>query len=262
VHRYVKGAVRKKLQYHLAAAPNDYRDIHNPFKIQRGVPTSFAGPPAIVGTGKVNLALYKLGEDEYACNIKIGGAPTAFAFNGILVVFIKMYFEFKDVVIHTDPNPANWTDNLWSDATAPDKVDWMDGVKAELNSLNNRFYLQSTQANSDFKNTYLFFFPLVLEKDAVTTDYSAADATAAKAAANYKIEVSYTKADGATRTSADSPKVGNTISKRWLARYMLGHDPGGATAPNSVAISKNDLLFIRKWLRDKLGDNTFDLKGV
>jgi len=273
IHRFTKNAADKKFNYYLSdAAGADYRDIYKPFKVENlvyraGKPLVAARPgpppiperPAVIGRGKCRLALYKMGEDELSWSIEINNASTAFAFDAIVVVYMKINFVFRNLIDRSDPVRANWINNRWdnsSDATSPDSDTWKDNVKSEITNLNERFYLQNTDANKkDFKNTYIFFFPVCLEDEPDGADYT--------------IRATYNKTDRirARVDGATTLNVGNQTSPLWIARYMLGQDPANGAAVNVPAapraeIQKNDLIFIRDWVRTETGDATFTLKDA
>jgi len=267
VHRFTKNTVSKILRYRLKKAPNDYRDILNPFKEKRKHNT---------GTGTVDIALYKLGEDEMTWNIKIGPTPPGpiqrlFRFDGILVVFIKLGFIFKNFTDNSDP--ANVINNNWS---AVKKERFMNDIKAKIKELNNRFYLSGT--NLDFKNTYIFFFPLCLEYAAIKSKYGNTDEAATKAAANYTIEATF---NGSKKVKArPSPltklEVGDMVSFDWLAKCILGKDPGdilghdknwtdwGNPTPAQAKFTAADFEHLKTWINsaDGLNGGAFEVKGA
>ncbi|MFQ5498509.1 MAG: OmpA family protein [Candidatus Zixiibacteriota bacterium] len=220
----------KTLNYYLSGAPNDYRDIYKPFKLEEDVST---------GTGKVDLALYKLGEDEAAWNMPIDGKKMPFAFDGIMGMYLKIAFSFK-------PGSAG----AWS---AADKRDWLRGLRNVLSNMNKRFYLQNATEPHDFKNSYIFLFPVCRE-------------TAPVAANHYDIEVTLNDSSSITSKHGKTLKIGNETSKTWVANYILGKDNGafvaffkrlfGADKPG-----KGNLAFVEKWFKSELGNNNFMLKG-
>jgi hypothetical protein len=257
VHRFTRGGNAKKLQYFLSSAPNDYRDIHKPFKPDPralAATSSVPAPPvaACAGTGKVDLFLYKLAEDEHAWNVEIGGAVQNFAFNGILVVFVKLGFKFNPF---TDTSVIPHVVHAWDAVGEPTKEAWMADVKAEIVGLNNRFYFESTNAGSDFKRTYVSFFPICLDNPASGPHYT------------IEVTLNGTSTVSPRVAGATTLNVGSSVSPLWIARYVLGHDPDPAgTASNAPilpapgAITKNDLLFLRDWIRAQLADATINFK--
>jgi len=223
----------------------DYRDFCKPYK-----DTKTAGAPLNTGTGAVDLALYKLGPDEMSWNLKVDGRmPRTQPFDGILVVYVKVIMALLNGT-DASGNPLAWTN---AGATA-----WRDKLKAEL-SLAERFYLQSTVADSEFKNTYLLFFPVCVWLPLVDP----AKQGGAINAAHYRIILERNNTNGVT-----SPRpagtvvltVGNKSSQRWVARYMYGADGGGTDTSTVTRIGAADLNWLRDWVRNQLGDNSFVIK--
>jgi hypothetical protein len=295
VHRY--GAPVSSLNYYLKNDPavgttpaKDYRNILSPFKSgvlgpyiggaplvpgKPGDPTAvpvkppIPPKPAIDGKGKLTLALYKLGEDEVARQIKISGNTPAWAFDGILPVFIKVGLDFKNYkaadVDLTKRRIWDYTGPPNPPPVAPTKDDWKDDLKKEITRLNNKFYLESTDANQDFRRTYIFFFPVIVDCAAMSNPAQA------RSKAHYTVEATYNDTDKIESrvASPTALKAGNKVNKRWLANYFLGRDPKRGVAVNipapvggGTSITKDDLKFIRKWIRDELGDNTFTVKDA
>jgi hypothetical protein len=301
VHRFDKGGVARTFNYYLASTPNDYRDICKPAKTgktafvaaraavapQPPIPAGQPGgpkaavlaQPAVQGKGTFDLLLFKLGEDETAWSVKINNAATAWPFDGILTVLIKVGFKFINYKKKT--GMASYVTNDWSSGAAPDKDVWMDALRSYIqNKLNGRFYLEGN--NADFKRTYLFFFPICLDLDGKATAAQPADYTKA----HYTIRVIYNNNDKVPEpTSGTELEAGNDVSREWIARYLFGQDAAwtGAAAPyhsvdesqpavnkkvrniggaTVVAFQANDLNFIRDWLRNELGDNSFNLVGT
>jgi len=252
---YVGGAPRVP-----AIPPNPHATPPKP-----GVPEK----PAIDGKAKVTLALYKLGEDEMARQIKIGGNTPAWAFDGLVSVYIKVGLDFKNYKA-SDPDVTkrrrwNYKGPPNPPPVAPKKKDWLKNLKKEITDLNKKFYLESTDANSDFRRIYVYFFPVIVD----CTGKSATHSLRTKA--HYVIEVAYNDTDKieSRATSTTNLKVGNKIYKRWLANYILGRDPKRKAAANIPApavagatIKKEDLKFIRDWIRTQLGDATFTVKDA
>ncbi len=270
-YRYTKAGTEKVLRYHLKKNP-DYRDTVTPFKEKRRLSN---------GLGVLDTGLYKLGQDEMACGIKIGPTPPGpllrrFPFDGTLVVFVKIGFVFKDFHDTSDPIPANHKWYRWTDPLAPDKDDWMSDVKAEFKNLNNRFYINGT--NLDFKNSYLFFFPICLEYAAIKTSHGTADETATKKAAHLTVEVTYNKTRNAVArtTPLTTFKVGNLVSKKWIVKAALGQEPGvvlgktkawtNLTNPTAVQgkFKATDFNYIKDWVNSAncLNGGGFTVKGT
>ena len=138
-------------------------------------------------------------------------------------------------------------------------------LNQEITRLNNKFYLESTDANQDFRRTYIFFFPVIVDCAAMSNPAQA------RSKAHYTVEVTYNDTDKIESrvASPTALKAGNKVNKRWLANYFLGRDPKRGVAVNipapvggGTSITKDDLKFIRKWIRDELGDNTFTVKDA
>ncbi|MCX5753077.1 MAG: hypothetical protein NTW97_05455, partial [Candidatus Krumholzibacteria bacterium] len=249
VHRFNKAGADKTFNFFLASTPNDYRDICKPHKIgttafvagRAMVPQKPAIPawqpggpkplvpakPAVQGKGKFDLLLFKLGEDETAWSIKINNAYKNWAFDGILTVFIKVGFKFRNYKKKT--GPASFATNSWGSVGAPDKDVWMNAVSSYIkNKLNGRFYLEGN--NADFKKTYLFFFPICLDLQGKATGAKPADYSKA----HYTVRVIYNDSDKVPEpASATELEVGNDVSREWIARYLFGQDAAwtGAAGP-------------------------------
>lgn len=227
VHRYGS----KSLHYHLAVTPNDYRDIHSPYKHVRNHNT---------GTGSVDLALYKLGQDETAYNYRIHGQRPSEPFDGILPVFIKLGFIFKN------GSAGNWTNAA--------KRDWRGGIHQLLQKLNEEYYLTIPVDKHDFKRTYLAIFPIVLEK-------AGADATT-----HYDIKVTLNDSSDITQKTGKTLSVGNEVSKNWVANYILGKNDGSVKAFfkrlfGTDGLGAGNLKFIRDWFRTEMGNSKIKLEG-
>jgi hypothetical protein len=281
VHRFSRKP--KIIRYRLplikadpAAAPPipndiDYRDFCKPYKDTRTPAAALAN----TGTGSLDLGLYKMGPDELVWSLRIKGKkPKGRPFDGILAVFIKIWMDFPS---GTD---ASGTAHTWGDPGEPKDSIWLSKLKKEL-TLNERFYLQSTRATQHFRNTCLFFFPVVLDEYWVRDHASkpvnqggmnlsgaalTTHMTNAENAAHYKLEVELNHSTSVTRTAASELEVGSHASQRWVARYILGAhgglnaDGNSVNAPLGAKIEKGDLTWIRNWLRTQLNDNTFEIK--
>jgi hypothetical protein len=229
VHRYKQGGKDKTLNYHLSRSPKDYRDVYKPFKAKAN---------KSVGTGKVDLALYRLGEDETAPNMKINknlsGGKKPIQFDGILTVYIKVGFRFVDAQA-----PSRWTKAI--------KQARMNAVVNAITKLNDKFYITSTSGIHDFNTAVISFFPVCIESNS--------------ASRHYRLTVTIENPmNGNTIWTANGARlsVGHNTCEYDIISYLLGHarnnlarKRGGAGIPNIV---KNDLEFIRKWFRAKLND--------
>ncbi len=235
VHRY--GA--NTLTYHLADSPADYRNIYAPFKSQKRLG---------VGTGDLDVGLYKLGQDEMSRNIKIGGTKPAFAFDGVLAVFLKISLSFRSGSAGGTDGSGNWT------AAAQTIInDWKTGLLSQIKALNNRFYLANSAAH-DFKNTYVYFFPICLF-DSPT------------AVTHYDIEVTLDSTNAIRTRSGKTLKLGNEASKSWVANYILGKNDGAVRAAQRRLLGtdkpgKDELAFLKTWIEGQFAGSTFNLTGT
>jgi hypothetical protein len=221
-----------QLNFHL----NDkYRKIYSPFASEN------------VNTGNANvlLSLYKLGDDEGAYNIRLN-TPTPPAvprsFDGILVVFIRVNVQF------TSATDAHGHLIAWS---AADRRDWISGLKAKILELNGHFYFRRTDqtADHDFKNTYLFFFPVVGEPDATDRPLGSED---------YVIMVGNDGSSEIDYRSAKTIVCGNATEKLAVVRHILGQDDGTIAAEIRRIFSvrektiKQRLAFTETWFKEKM----------
>ena len=282
-----------------ASSPNDYRDICKPYKTgttafkagratRAEVPAILAGQPggpkpkvparpAVQGKGKFDLMLYKLGEDETAWSVKINALDknvhTGWPYDGILTVFIKVGVKFSSYKEKT--GATTYSNNTCSSAF---KKAWVKDLRGRIKKeLNGRYYLEGT--NADFKKTYLYFFPVVLDLKSLSTAAKPADFSKA----HYVIKVLKSNNTRVPEpASATELEVGNYVSRKWIARYMFGQDAtwAGAAVPyhsrdesqpgvnrkvmnvTDTPFKLTDFDFIRDWLRTELGDNSFVLKGT
>ena len=227
VHRYKQGPKKKVFNYHLTKSPNDYRDVYKPFKEKKD---------EAVGTGKLDFALYKLGEDETALNLPINKnlavGTDPIQFDGILMVYIKVAFRFVNSGAH------NWTGGF--------KRTWRNGIRNAIRDLNNRFYIKSTSGNHDFKTAYLAFFPICIESN--------------DAARHYRLTVTVeSPVNGNTIWVANNENlsVGHNTCEYDVVSYMLGqdrHSLGRKRGNMNPDIVKADLEFVREWFRDEFND--------
>jgi hypothetical protein len=241
------------LNYFLPHSPNDYRDIYKAFKSTRKVST---------GTGSVDLALYKLGEDEMAWNIKINNNPTPFPFDGILAVFIKIAVNFVNGAA------GNWIAET-KGIQFNDMSEWLAGLSDAIKHLNNCFYISNSKTPHDFRNTYIFFFPVCLQNpfsadsglpapnDKVLYDLSNIS--------HYNIRVILDGTSDIKVSSGKNLSVGNDVDKQWIVNYILGKDDGAAKAffKRLLGMAKpgmSELKFILEWFKHNGGSESFELK--
>jgi hypothetical protein len=258
VNRYTKTGTpgTAHLDFHLgykksdpaAKGDYDYRNFILPVKAE------------VKNTGTINakLALYKMGDDEFSHSIQIAGAPPAFAFDAILPVSFKISLSF------TKPagEAKSWDDNVPFPGKPgyvyKRKFDWIGGMRNMINGLNGRFYLQNASAGHHFKNTYIYFFPIMI-------------VGAPSAVSDLDLEVVL---DGTAKIHTKSGKtlqVGNDAAKLWIVKYMLGQDDGAVSAFFKKVFSvkekaiRDHLGFIETWhegvMDDKGHDDNFTLIG-
>ena len=253
----VGGGLPSKLNYHLAETPNDYRDIHKPAK--SAIQTSPATGLATGTGGKVDTALYKLGRDELSWGIKIKNKYMSFPFDGILVVYLKLGFKFYPPTAGTTEY-AKYIDtsvhpHKWKNTALTVMNDWLSGIRKPIKGLNNRFYLQKSSGNHDFKNTYIFFFPVC---------------KVLKAGESPHYEIRVTLNDSSKIKKANGGKrleIGNEVAKTWVANYILGIDNGAFKARlrrlfGTDKPDKDNVKFIEAWFKSQVANgNTFVLKG-
>jgi hypothetical protein len=238
VHTYPDGGSTKVLNYYLEPR---YRDIYAQYLANASDPVKatlekIADAAVSAGTGTVGLALYKLGEDETAWNIKVpAGSPPAFGFDGILVIYIKVGFHF-----------VSGSDGTWNKKT---REDWMKSLWTALSvTVNNRFYFEYTKGAHDFKHIYVYFCPMC-QKAPFT------------GRADYNLTISYRKSASVLRTSGANLTVPFDADRNWIAGYVLGSTvpyPGPAAPPISPP-GKMLLAFITTWLNNKLKSSDFVL---
>jgi hypothetical protein len=193
---------------------------------------------------------------------------------------------------------ADGNNHEWDDDDAPDWTEWHNQLKNHLN-LNEKFFLQSTDEASEFRNVCLFFFPVVVSRNRwwieafnekwdeevdngrdpndagdynfllnESTNHADAEAAAkfnaASPLAHYNVEVKLRLDNAVTSprpAGTTSLEVGNQASPLWVARYIYGSNPAGAAATGGTAFTAADLNWIRDWVRTQLGDNSFVIKN-
>jgi hypothetical protein len=258
VHRYAN----KQLNYHLPKAPKDFRDIYapgDPAYFERNVNT---------GTGTVDIALYKIGQDETAYSLKVAGRASQRPWDSICVVFIKIGVEFgydqwpgggNNYVFRPD---GTW--KMWGDATGINGAnvasDWLDSLASFLDSIKNRFWVEDMGAgNRYFRNTIIHFFPIALPdpfQDANGNSINLGPYT------NYNISVNLNDSAAIRGRAGKALQVGNDTNVSWIVRYIMGNDDGNAAPTANTAISITDLGFLQDWLRRKLGSRILATKGA
>jgi hypothetical protein len=221
-----------QLNYHLK---DTYRKIYTPFATEN----------VSTGNAALPLSLYKLGDDEGAYNIRVS-TPTPPAvprsFDGILVVSVRVNIRF------TPFTDGAGTVHNW---TAANKRDWIKGVRDKILEFNGHFYFRHTSQDTahDFKNTYLYFFPVVGEPSASDRPLGTED---------YLILV--TK-DGTNTISVQGSKnirCGDLTEKLAVVRYIFGQNDATFSAGIrrvfgfSERTIKQRLVFTETWFKSKM----------
>ena len=247
VNRFKSAGFPKTLEfkYHLgykksdpaAKGDYDYRNFISPVKSE------------VKSTGTINsrLALYKMGEDEFANGINIGGMPSGFPFDAILPVSFKISLSFTKPATEA----KTWDDNVPFPGKPgyvyKRKFDWISSMRNMMESLNGRFYLRNGTAGHHFKNTYIFFFPIMIEN-------------APAGVADLVLEVYMDNSAKIHTRSGKTLKVSNDVNKLWVVKYMLGQDDGAAAAFFKKVFSVKEktirerLNFIEEWHEGVMDD--------
>lgn len=229
----------KELSYHI---PDEFRDIYQAFKSKE---------PVALATGAVDLNLYKMGHDETAHLIRVKGERTSSPFDGMLSAFFKLGFVFVD---HPTNKARKWTKNL--------RNAWITDVVNEISVLNGTGFLflpddkirpgDAGKSDRAFQRTLLAIIPLgrIGVPSSVT---------------HYDIRVVLRDDAKITLRNGKSLEVGNDTSKVWVANYLLGKDDGATEAtitliPAGQRAKITDLTFLRDFVRQELGNNSFDIK--
>ncbi len=231
------------LRFHLR---NRHKDIYKPFKDDE--PYSRAGT-----TGKMNLYLYKLGEDEMQrYNIKAGVK----GFDSILVVNHRLHYTWP--ANHNGDDYSAYADQLWNMQALQDEVDCWIG--------RNGFTMFGLECpTGDFKKCMIYFRPY----------YSRSGA--APAGTHFTFNLRPHDWDGTDAQNAqevekegfNSTTIKLTDGVHWatVLRYMLGAAPisvAGAGAAKVITpltdLKKSDLNFLGNWVKTKLGAGVFTVK--
>lgn len=155
----------------------------------------------ITANSKVDLLLYKLGDDESSRLIHSGQV-----FNGILVVKIRLAIKFIDTA----------TEN-WGNGGLP----WAQKLKADFENMLNKKFRITTDANNDFKNVYIIFTPSFQ----VYTG-------AAPANSQINIEATFRLGNSFTSNNKTVSVDWDTDTKR-IIRYCFGKTTGTADLTNT-----------------------------
>jgi hypothetical protein len=261
VHRYGT----KLLNYHLPKTPKDFRNIYAP-----GDP-AYLGRNQNTGTGTVDIALYKIGEDETAYTLKVAGKNSAKPWDSICVVFIKISVQFGYNQAAVGGNAyvyrADGTPKLWGDAmgTGTHYTSFFENLRKELLKLQKRFWSEDLGAsNRYFRNTYLHFYPIILPDPFQRFDATGNLIESINLQPFTSVDLIVHLNDSASigTRGGKSLQVGSNTSASWIVRYILGKDNGSAAPTGNTPVAITDLQFIQTWLRNKLGSATLSAKGA
>jgi hypothetical protein len=261
VHRF--GA--KQLNFYLPRTPKDLRNVFAPAE------PAYYGQKVNTGTGSVDIALYKIGEDETAYTLKVAGRTSAKPWDSICAVFIKIGVEFgydrapgggKRYVNRADGTPKKWDD---ATGTGTFKSDWQEKIESNLKKLQKRFWVEDLGAsNRNFRNTYIHFFPIVLADPFKRYDDlgNLVESVVLQPFTNYDIVVRLNDTASIGTRVNKILQVGNDTNTSWIVHYMVGRDDGSAAPTTDSPVDILDLGFLQTWLRTKLGSSTLRIRGA
>lgn len=261
VHRYGT----KQLNYYLPKKPKDFRNIYAP-----GDP-AYLGRNVNTGTGTVDIALYKIGEDETAYTLKVAGRNSAKPWDSICVVFIKIGVSFSydasplggfNYVRRPDGTSKQWGDAMGSGTYYSV---FYENLKKECVKLQKRFWSEDLGAsNRYFRNTFIHFFPIILADPFQNFDAAGnlIESINLPPFTNADIIVHLNDSASVGRRGGKTLQVGNNTSSSWIVRHIIGKDDGDAAPTGNSLVALPDLLFIQTWLRGKLGSVTLSVKGA
>jgi hypothetical protein len=155
----------------------------------------------ITANSKIDLLLYKLGDDESSRLIHSGQV-----FNGILVVKIRLAIKFIDTATE------NWGNS---------KLAWAQQLKADFENMLNKKFRIATDANNDFKNVFMIFTPSFR----VYTGTAPADS-------QINIETTFGLGNSFTPNNKTLAVDWDTDTKR-IIRYCFGKTTGTADLINT-----------------------------
>ncbi|KMQ50575.1 hypothetical protein CHISP_2568 [Chitinispirillum alkaliphilum] len=277
VHRFSG----RELNFFLpGTAPHDYRDIYKPAFFQRNLPTVAGG----ANSSRVDVALYKIGQDETAYELEIPGHTPTEPWDSICVVYLKIALVFENLPPNLiqrilNQSPVRWEDRVPGKPpiVLPDgrvvyltyKSLWLDefNERIELLKQTPRFWaVDSNPSNRHFRNTYIHFFPVVLENPVIDIIPSATPGGSETripvditAFANTIIKI---RMDHDTRVARNGATItaGSNTSITWLVRYLVGGDDGAAAPTANTNIIINDLRFLERWLRNSLNSPSLNIQ--
>jgi hypothetical protein len=229
----------KELSYHV---PDEHRDIYKAFKSKE---------PLALTTGATDLNLYKIGHDETSLAVRVAGERTDKSFDAIVSTYFKLGFTFVD---HPTSPTKKWTDDL--------RKAWMNDLIREVQGLVGKGFLflpDDKVRSGDSGKQDLLFQRIVLVFLALGRTGVPSSVT------HYDIKVVFRDDAKITGRSGKALEVGNDTSKVWVANYIYGKDDGATEAPIALLpadkrIKVTELLFLRDWVRQELGNSNFEIR--
>ncbi len=219
---------------------DEFRNIYKPVKSD----TSFG-----LKTGSVEMDLFAWGEDETSRTPKIKDKRPPFAYGGRVAVYWKLGYKFIN-------NPKKASDK-WTKAK---KKAFIFSVLAEVLALRQKTYLNlpksdfrtgaDAKLDTQFENLSIGFLAHSLEGEPTSRT-------------NFDIHVVLRHDAKITKRSGKLLEVGNDVSPRWVAKYLLGIDDGATEAKTSATdpdIDATKVVFIRDWVRTEIGNNKFEYR--
>lgn len=253
VHRYKN----KTLNYFLPSTPVDYRNIYKPAHFQRAVNT---------GTGTFDLSIYKLGEDETAYALEVGNKLPQNPWDCICVIYVKIGVKFdydKNAAgANVYKRNASGAEIKWNNLA---KTRWLNSLENKLNLVKKKYYIKDTAAgNQNFKNGYIYFYPIVLEDPFDDPHNNDALGNPVKinisGVTNYNIIVNLNKTANVGTRGGNTLQVGDKTHSSWIVKYLFGSDDGTAAPNRAVSVNKNNFKTVRDWLRGKLSFPTLTIE--
>lgn len=255
---------KTELNYFLPGTGTDLRNIYQPAFFERNVNT---------GTGTVDIALYKIGNDETSKTLKVTGRTSKQAWDSICVVFIKIGVSFgydslpaggNKYILQSDGTPKLWESLLRGGVSYKNK--WIAYLNDKLLKLNNKFWVEDLGAsNRLFRNTIVHFFPIVLidpYKQFNTSGQLTESINLRKDNyTNFNISVNFNDSASIIKRQNNNLDVGCLTSASWIARYIIGQDDNDSAPSGNVITSAADLKFIENWLKHKINISTIKLNG-
>ncbi len=165
----------------------------------------------IAADNKVDLLIYKLGDDEFSRMAKPGQV-----FQGIITIKIRLALKFN-----------NTSSDTWVFA---DQRSWAQRLKNDIESMLNRKFRITTDTENDFKNLFVVFTPSFQ----VYTG-------SAPANSQYGIEVT-AQNGGSFNFAAKIIRVDQDVDKKKIIRYLFGKTTGNSD------LTKDDFNTMVTWV--------------